>query len=271
MPKKKRGAKLTHAYVSAIKDPGTYGDGYGSNGLSLIVKARAKGGVRKYWSQRIQIKGKKRQVGLGSFPQVLLAEARDKVADHVRRVAQGEDILKPPPTIPTVAQGFEELIADRADSWEGKHTEYCWRLALRYCKKIGSTLVSEVTEDDVIKILRPLWHDKPKSAKDLRAQLSAVMQLAIRRGHRALANPVPVKNDVTRILGRQPLPVHHKSLNYRQLGKALATVRDSDTWWAAKYCLILIAFTCVRSSEARLATWAEIDWDTATWTIPADR
>ena len=61
------------------------------------------------------------------------------------------------------------------------------------------------------------------------------------------------------------------SLPYPILGAALAQVRDSDTWWAVKDCLLFLAFTCVRSGEAREATWDEIDLDNATWSIPAAR
>ena len=271
MSKRKPGDRLTHAYVSAIKKAGTHGDGYGSKGLSLVVRPRAKKGVRKSWTQRIQIQGKTRQVGLGAFPDVLLAEARDKAADNWKRARQGEDILQPPPTIPTVAQGFEEVIKQRKGGWDGERTEYHWRLSLRQCKLIRSTPVSDVTEDDVMKILAPLWHEKGKTAREVRNHLSAVMNRAIKRKNRVLANPVPTTKELNLELARQRPSVHHKSLNYRMLGAALAAIRDSDTWWAAKYCLIFMALTCVRSGEARFATWEEIDWRTKIWTIPASR
>ena len=271
MAKKKPGDKLTHTFVKSVTEPGTYGDGPGGQGLRLLVNKRSKGGVSKTWGQRIRIGGKPVDLGLGSFPVVILTEARGKALDNQRRVSQGEDIRIPPPTVPTVAEAFEELIAARAPSWKGKKTDYSWHLMLDYCKEIRSTPVSEVTEDEVIKILSPMWQHKPKTARELRTSLSAIMHQAIRKGHRVVANPVPGKKELTRTLGKQPLPVHHKSLNYRQLGAALAQVRDADTWWGAKYCLIFIALTCVRSGEAREATWEEIDWSHSTWTIPASR
>ena len=64
---------------------------------------------------------------------------------------------------------------------------------------------------------------------------------------------------------------HHRFLRYTELGSALATIRDADIWWAVKSCLLFIAFTGVRSGEARGATWDEIDLANATWTIPASR
>ena len=271
MAKRKPGSRLTHTFVRSVTEPGSYGDGPGGQGLSLVVKKRSKGGVSKTWNQRIRIKSKRVDLGLGSFPVVILAEAREKALDNQRRVAQGDDIRKPAPTIPTVAAAFEELITARAPSWKSVGTKRSWYRILGYCKKIRSTPVSEVTEDEVINLLTPVWHDKPNTAQELRNALSAIMHQAIRKGHRVVANPVPVTKELTRILGKRPPKVHLKSLNYRQLGAALATVRDADTWWAAKCCLIFIAFTCVRSGEAREATWDEIDLNDSTWTIPAHR
>ena len=63
--------------------------------------------------------------------------------------------------------------------------------------------------------------------------------------------------------------VSQLSLDYPLLGSALALVRDADAWWAEKYCLLFLAFTCVRSGEARMANWDEIHLEESTWTIPA--
>ena len=271
MSKRKPGDSLNHPFVNAIKKTGTYGDGYGSKGLRLIVRARAKEGVRKTWSQRILIRGKTHDIGLGSFPDVLLAEARDKAQANWQRACQGEDILAPPPTVPTVAQGFEEEIELRKKNWKGKNTEYCWRQSLRHCKRIQSIPVSDVTEDDVMKVLTPMWHENGGMAQDVRGNLAAVLERAIKKKKRLWANPVPSLKEVNLSLMKQRPVVHHKSLNHRQLGAALATIRDSATWWAAKYCFIFVALTCVRSGEAREATWNEIDWNTRIWTIPGSR
>ena len=69
--------------------------------------------------------------------------------------------------------------------------------------------------------------------------------------------------------GNQRRVVHDQSLNCRDVGNALAIIRDADVWWATKYCLLFIALTCVRSEVARMATWDQINFETATWMIPA--
>ena len=81
----------------------------------------------------------------------------------------------------------------------------------------------------------------------------------------------PAGSENTRNLGKQNRTVDLRSLDHREVGRNLAVIRDADVWWAAKSCLIFLALTCVRSGEAREATWEEIDFETATWTIPATR
>ena len=81
----------------------------------------------------------------------------------------------------------------------------------------------------------------------------------------------PVGSGGTRRFGKVPLSAHLRCLDADELGQALAKIRDCDAWWAVKCCLIFMAFTCVRSNEARGATWDEVDLDKAEWTIPAIR
>ena len=75
----------------------------------------------------------------------------------------------------------------------------------------------------------------------------------------------------TRRFGEVQPSVHRQFIDPDDLGQALAKVRDYDVWWAVKCCLIFMAFTCVRSNQARGATWDEVDLNNMTWTIPAIR
>ena len=197
-----------------------------------------------------------------------LAMARERCLENARKIAQGEDILKPSPKIPTVAEAFEGVITERAPGWSNSTTRGSWYRSLAFSKKISSRLVSDVKPSDIRSVITPLWHSHPKTARELRGHLFGAMQWAVNQGYR---DSNPASSGVTQGLGKQARPVHHKSLAHPLLGSALAQVRDSDAWWAEKACLIFLAFTGVRSGEARLATWEEIDLDTATWTIPAPR
>ena len=260
--------RLTHTFIKSVTRPGRYGDGRGGLGLSLLVKKTVSGRNSKTWSQRLRINRKITTMGFGSYPVVTLADARIKALDNARRVYQGEDILKPPPIIPTVDEAFDIVIEQRRPSWKGKKTEAIWNLAKRYCKPISSKPVSEVKKQDIIDVLAPIWQEKPRMARAVRSNLSTIMIWAINREYRASnpATPATVKE-----LGKQPPGSHHQSLPEDQLGSALAKIRDADAWWAEKYCLIFLAFTGVRSCEAREATWEQINLDSATWTIPGSR
>ena len=160
------------------------------------------------------------------------------------------------------------MIEQRRPSWKGKQTEGTWDLTKRYCKPISSKPVSEVKQQDVIDVLAPIWQKKPRIACQVRSNLSTVMLWAINREYRASNPATPV---ALQELGKQPPGSHHQSLPEDQLGSALAKIRDADVWWAEKYCLIFLAFTGVRSGEAREATWEQINLDSATWTIPGSR
>ena len=260
--------RLTHTFVKTVTRPGRYGDGRGGLGLSVLVKKTAAGGWSKTWSQRLRIGRKIATMGFGSFPVVTLADARKRALDNARRVNQGEDILKPPPIIPTVDEAFDIVIEQRRPSWKGEQTEAIWDLAKRYCKPISSKPVSEVKQKDVIDILAPIWQKKPNMARQVRSNLSIVMIWAINREYRA-SNPAT--RAAVQELGKQPPGSHHPSLAEDQLGSALAKIRDAGARWAETYCLIFLAFTGVRSGEARKATWEQINLDSATWTIPGSK
>ena len=267
-----KSTRLTHTFVKSVKagnKPKRYGDGPGGHGLSLLVKQTANARSSKTWAQRIRINGKLKSLGLGSWPVVTLADVRATVLDNARRVARGEDILKPPPSIPTVDQVFDIVIEQRRPSWKGNYTENAWRLSQQYCHAIiGSKPVSEVRQKDVIDILAPIWQKKPKMAREVRSNLSTVMQWAIAREY---CTRNPATPSTTRELGRQKPAVHHLSLAPNLVGHALALIRDADTWWATRCCLIFVAFTGTRSGEARMATWAEIDWENLILVIPGAR
>ena len=276
MPNRKS-KKLTHTFVQHVSEPGRYGEGRGGNGLSLLVKPMQEPGRwSKTWSQRLRIDGQEYTPGLGSFPKVSLAKARAVALDNALRVAEGVDIRKPAleitleisPTIPTVAQAFEAVIDKRSKKWRSTKTKEGWDRSLRYCKGISSMLVSEVKPSQVVDLIEPLWNEQRRTAQIVLSHLTSVMDWAVRMEHRSTN---PAGPGTTTDLGPKAAVTGMLCLNHRLLGDALATVRDAETWWANILCVIFMAFTGVRSGEARKATWDEFDLDNALWTIPAER
>lgn len=267
MPTPKRPSKLSKTYVKKIATPGRYGDGRGGHGLSLRVRRTANGRLSKTWSQRIRINGRPTNLGLGSYPVITLAMAREKAIDNRRRMAQGEDILAAPVPLPTAGEFLQQEADARARRRRGRNAGSEPYRMLSHCKPIADKPVSEVTPADVLSIIDPLWTEKNSTARDVRSFISAAMRRAVTLGHRAAD---PAGPEIARLLGRAQPEVHHESLPHGQLGAALATVRDSDLWWSEKCAILFLAITAVRSGDVRGATWDQIDLESEfpVWHIP---
>ena len=265
----KRPARLSAAFVKTVKDPGRYGDGRGGFGLSLLVQRRAAGGLARSWSQRLWIDGGPVNVGLGAYPIVTLAEARAKALENRRMVERGEDPRKPRRTVPTFADACERVIELHRPTWKNSRTAGQWRgsLAAHALPVLGGMTVDTIGTGDVLRVLRPLWTDRPAIAGQLRTRISAVMRWCIGEGHRT---DNPAGDAVTAALPRQNgTRQHHRAADHADVAGVLATVRDSGAWEGAKLALAFTALTATRGAEARGATWVEIDGDT--WNIPGER
>lgn len=262
----KKSWRLTAAFVNSVTRPGRYGDRRGGHGLSLRVKPTQIGGWSKTWSQRVLINGKRNQLGLGSYPVVTLARAREKALKNAQLVERGEDIRKP---IPTVHEAFDIVIAIREQNWTGDNTKWNWLKSKQIFDEIGSVPVSAVKSRQVQDILAGIWHQNQNTAAKARSHLSTVMRWTMVQGHRS-TDPAPP--DITSVFGKPSPAVHHSTMPYNDLGEALATSRDATRiWWANRFALIFLALTGVRSKNVRLATWDEIDLPTACWTLKNTR
>ena len=259
---------LTPHFVRTVTRPGRYGDGHGGFGLSLYVKPATKGRISKSWNQRLPIEARKREKGLGSYPAIPLHLARRKALDNWQRVKAGEDILTTLLPTPIVSEGFDQVMATRSQGWRTKTTETTWRRYQHHCKPILTKPVSKVTTADMNAIMIPIWHKIPAQAKKTLGALRAVMDWAISEGHRT-DNPALLVT--TKTLGKQKPTTHHLSVRYTRLGEVIRLLKDADAPWAVKACLLFLVFTISRSRQAREATWDEIDFETATWTIPGSR
>ena len=168
----------------------------------------------------------------------------------------------------------EKVIRLHAKSWKaGSKSPGQWRQTFRdYADPvIGDKPVSEITRSDVLAIVGPIWHDKPSVAEKVLRRVGVVLRYAVAQGlveHNvaeasALRAALPKANG-----GGQR---HFKALPHGEVAEALARVRASDSPDAARLALEFLVLTASRPGECREAKWAEIDLETATWTIPAER
>ena len=260
---------LTARFVESVKLPGRYGDGRGSFGLTLNVHKSKSGRITKSWIQRLAVNGRITHLGIGQYPIITLAEARKVAVDNKRAVVHGSD---PRTSIPTFAEAVEKVIENYAAGWkdEGK-SEKQWRASLRdyVMDRIGQKRVNEITTADLMAVLIPHWQTKNETMRRVWQRIGAVMKWSIAQGYRkdnpageSLRAALP-KNSIRR--------GHQKALPHGEVGVAIAKIRASRAYWATKAAFEFMTLTVVRSGECRLATWDEVDLETATWTIPAER
>ena len=267
----KRPRQLSAAFVRTVSTPGRYGDGWGGHGLSLLVKPALSGRISKSWSQRLRIKGQPFNIGLGSYPIVLLAEARCKALENRRAVEKGKDPRTKSPSIPTFEAAAEIVIGIHAAGWkEGRH-EANWRRSLEQYvyPTLGRKLVSEITTIDVMSVVEPIWVSKRETARKLRQRIGAVMKWAVVRRYRTDNPAGDVIGDALPKNGH--VIQHQRALPHEEVEGALAAIRETGAWEATKFCFEFLMLTATRSSEARLAEWSEFDLETQLWIIPASR
>lgn len=262
--------RLTAVFVAkAKKKPGRYVDG---GGLCLVVDAS---GAQR-WVLRIQANGKRRDVGLGGVSVVTLAEARDLAHDIRRKVKNdGADPVAARRAnrigVPTFEALAKTVHQEHAKTWRnGKHHDQWLNTLESYVfPAFGQTPVNRIETGDVLKVLLPIWTEKPETARRVMQRIRTVLDHATAAGHRSGENPcriaaigLPKQNKTVQ---------HHAALPYVELPAFLPTLRAASTSDAIKLAIEFLILTAARSGEVRGAVKEEIDLDAALWTIPAER
>ncbi len=266
----KRPRTLSAAFVRTVNRPGVYGDGRGGRGLSLRVHRTRDDRITKTWRQRVRIEGRLTSIGLGPYPEVTLAEARQKALDNSRGVLLGQDPRGR--GIPTFAEAAERTIKLHRESWKaGSPLPEQWESTFRlHAAPLLDKRVDRIESADVLACLAPIWNSKPAAARKAQHRITSVFRWCIGRNYRA-DNPVD-RAVVALPKANGHTTTHHRALPHGEVGTALRAVRGTtDTHPSAALCVELIVLTAVRPGEARGALWEEIDMDAATWTIPVER
>ena len=182
-----RNKPLTAAFVKNIRKSGRYGDGHGGHGLTLDVKIARNGRVAKSWIQRVRMNDKPTHIGLGAYPVITLAMARDKAIENARALTLGRDPRGGLTETPTFAKAAEIVIGMHAEGWkDGGKSENQWRSSLRdyVLPKIGHKRVNDITTADVMGVLVPHWTSKHETMRRVKQRVSAVMRWSMAQGHR---------------------------------------------------------------------------------------
>ena len=256
---------LSPAFIRSAPS-GRHADG---NGLYLFVQPS---GTRS-WIQRLLIRGRRRELGLGSVALVSLAEAREKALANRKLARTGGDPLaekRRAEGIPTFAEAAMRVLEQKQGGWRNPRHSREWQSSLRRFAfpRIGKMPVSEVTSADLLEILTPLWHRKVDTAKRVRQRLRAVLEWAVAMEFR-IDNPC---DRIGPVLGPQKdVTEHMQALPHREVAAVIRRVRVSTALPTAKLALEFLVLTAARWGEVRWAEWEEIDRDGRVWTVPARR
>lgn len=244
---------------------GRHGDGLG---LYLLVSNSGS----KSWILRVQVNGRRRDIGLGSTDVLTLAEARDK-ARELRKVAKsGGDPIAARDKAKMAATTFAS--AARAcheqgppSRWQKRHSDaFLSSLTQHAFPRLGRLLVDSIDENNIVAVLAPLWHEKPAAARKLRQRIMTVLDFAKVRGWRPSGAP---NISPRALLGRQPRAGNFAAMSYTDVPGFVAQLLHKPAT-PSRLALLLTIFTAARSGEVRSARWAHVDTDAMTWSRPAE-
>lgn len=281
MPRKLNHA-LTAMSVKAAK-PGRHADG---GGLHLLVKKSC----ARSWVYRYMLKGKSRDIGLGTAGPdgISLSVARDLASALRLKVKAGIDPLaerqrEAADAIAaaqaaeiagiTFKQVAEAHIKANESDWRNEKHRQQWRntLSTYVYPAIGDLSVASICTPHVLQIVEPIWQEKPETASRIRGRIEIVLDAAKARGYREGDNPARWRGHIDQILPKRGKLSrgHHKAMPYTEIGAFTAQLREREAM--AALALEFVVLTAARTSEALGAKWCEVDIDKAIWTIPAER
>lgn len=249
----------------------------GATGLYLRV---APSGARN-WILRATVGNRRRDMGLGGWPDVPLTEARDRARQARRKIEEGIDPIEARKSTketlretPSFAECAKRTIEAKRPEWHSDKHAKQWKSTLNtYAKPvIGNMPVDMVELRHVVEILSPLWTEKTETASRLRSRIEAVLTWATVSGFRKGDNPARWRGNLDAVLakpGKVAKVKHHKALPFDDLPAFVTDLHKREG--IAARALEFLIMTAARSGEVRGATWQEVDLDAAVWTIPAAR
>lgn len=286
--------KLTARGVAGLTEPGRWSDG--GNLYLNITRTGAKSWIFLY-----RFAGKQKEMGLGSAApgQVSLADAREAAAEARRLVAQGIDPLAAKADAKEQAKAAQaakltfgeyaaSYIALHEGEWRNDKHVAQWKSTILgpqpqaegkrhrapgpdYCRDLRKRPLAELTTEDVLAVIRPLWTGKRETANRIRQRIEAILDAAKVEGKRTSENPARWTGHLSLILpahGKRSKG-HHAAMPWQAVPAFVMALREKDG--IAARALEFTILTAARSGEVRGATWGEFDLDNGLWTVPAGR
>jgi integrase len=275
--------KLNPKQVENVIEPGTYEDG---DGLRLVVKASG----RKSWVLRFQLNGKRREMGLGSFPDVGLKAARIAATEQRKVLITGVDPMAARDAereLQREAQRvkearnvtFEKLVAEyllaHGSAWSEKWRKgWIRKLELYAFPVVGKMSADEIQTEHVLRVLQPIWAAKTRTADEVRGQIEQLLDAAKARRLRDGDNPARWRGHLDNLLSKAEKKKarkrqHFPAMKWQDVPELMVKLSQSDA--RAAVAARLLIFTGARAQMVRLAAWNEFDLGAAIWSLPAER
>jgi len=258
--------------IESCREAAVLSDG---QGLRLEVDRS----LNRKWIFRFTLRGKRRDMGLGRFPDVTLRQAR-VLRDEARQlVAQGVDPiesrrLRRLEQQVTFAFAVERFIESKQSEWKNNKHRQQWRNTLQTyaIPKLGKIPVKDISVQDILSVVEPIWMNKTETAKRVRGRIEKVLGWSIALGHRVDHNPAVWAGLLENLL---PSPArispieHHAAMPIDQM-KGLYDWLKDETAISAKALQFLI-LTVGRTGQVVGARWDEVSVTECIWSVPAER
>lgn len=265
------GFKLSAKKVDSAK-PGRHGDG---KGLWLAVSPT----LSKRWLYRFTIDGKVSEIAIGLYPAVSLEDARDRALAQ-RKIHKGgtnpAEVKKKAAIAASAGVTFgalaKECIEMRSVEWRNaKHKQQWFNTLEQHADLLTDMHVSEITEEHVLRVLKPMWLVLPETASRIRGRIETVLDYAKAKKLRAGENPAAWRGNLSHLLPKTTKLSrgHFAAMNYEVVPAFIQDLHGREG--ITSLALEMKILTAARSDEIRCAKWDEIDLKKKIWIIPAER
>ena len=271
--------QLNARTVDTLTEAGKHSDG---DGLYLVISATG----NKSWLLRYQVNGKRRDMGLGAYPAASLKTARLAAAEARTLILQGRDPLderQRRKEAQSAEQAKAVIFKTLALNYHASHCQHLtdgrrkgWLSIMeRYAFPIiGSLQPEQIQTEHVLRVLKPIWSEKPPTANELRGYLESVLDAGKALKLRTGDNPARWRGHLDNLLSRADKKrakqkEKHPAMAWQELPSfmdRLARMEGRDS-----AALQLVILTAARAGMVRCANWDEFDLEAATWRLPAER
>ncbi|PZO03844.1 MAG: integrase [Alphaproteobacteria bacterium] len=260
---------LSSAFVASTKEVKLHSDG---GNLFLRVTSR----LTKSWSFIFNWRGRRREMGLGPYPAVSLATARKLATEARALLATGANPIdarrEANRSVPTFGDFADDYVNTHEAGWSNAKHVSQWRYSVEIdAAKLRKIPVDQITVEDVLGVLKPIWLVKPETARRCQGRIARILAAAKARGFRSGENPAGWKENLDQLLPKQPKLIsgHHPAMNPSDVAGFMKRLQGLPG--TSANALIFTILTAARTSETLEARWSEIDFVRRVWVIPAER